>query len=42
MDVFSYPIRTYKENGRKPDKVVNQYGIWDYKNPPEPYQPKGE
>ena len=30
------------ENRRKPEKVVNQYGVWDYKNPPQPYQPKGE
>lgn len=30
------------ENRRKPEKVVNQYGVWDYKNAPEPYQPKGE
>lgn len=26
-------------NRRKPDKVVNQYGVWDYKMPlPEPYK----
>lgn len=30
------------ENRRKPEKVVNQYGVWDYKNPPQPYQPNGE
>lgn len=30
------------ENRRKPEKVVNQYGVWDYKDTPEPYQPKGE
>lgn len=22
------------------DKVKNQYGIWDYRNPPEPYRPE--
>ena len=30
------------ENRRKSEKVVNQYGVWDYKNAPRPYQPKGE
>ena len=30
------------ENRRKPEKVVNQYGVWDYKNAPKPYQQKGE
>lgn len=28
-------------NRRKPEKVKNQYGVWNYRNP-EPYQPKGE
>ena len=23
-----------------PDKVKNQYGIWDYRNPQEPYHPE--
>lgn len=30
-------------NRRKPDKVVNQYGVWDYKMPlPEPYRREKE
>lgn len=28
-------------NRRKPEKVKNQYGVWNYRNQ-EPYQPKGE
>ena len=31
---------TQANNRRHPDKVKNQYGIWDYKNPPEPYHPE--
>lgn len=31
---------TQANNRRKPDKIVNQYGIWDYRKPIEPY--KGE
>ena len=31
---------TQANNRRHPDKVKNQYGIWDYRNPPEPYRPE--
>lgn len=34
---------TQANNRRKPEKVINQYGEWDYKQPlPAPYKPKGE
>ena len=34
---------TQANNRRKPEKVINQYGEWDYRQPlPAPYQPKGE
>lgn len=30
---------TQANNRRKPEKVINQYGVWDYKQPlPEPYK----
>ena len=30
---------TQANNRRKPDKVINQYGIWNYREPlPEPYR----
>jgi ribosomal protein S27E len=34
---------TQANNRRKPEKAVNQYGVWDYRQPlPVRYQPKGE
>lgn len=35
-------LKTQANNRRKSDKVVNQYGEWDYRDIPAPYQPKGE
>ena len=34
---------TQANNRRKPEKVINQYGVWDYRQPlPQPYKPQQE